>query len=356
MSAASGNSVLRAATIGAGRIADEHLRFLRGSRRAQLVGVCDLSPALAEFAARKFNARSAYTDYAKMLVDARPDVVHILTPAATHPRLVSDCLQAASHVIVEKPVAPTHEQFLSLWSLAQSQNRRLVEDHNYRFNLPVLAIEKLVADGRLGEVHDVEVRMALDLHAADGRYADTSLPHSSHALPCGVLHEFVTHLCYLALRFMPSVDRVAARWTKRRSDALLKYDELDAMIDGPAVHGRLRFSSAGGPDGFVLTVRGTRGWAAADLFQPHLRLIAPRGGRRVSGLFHLFTEGSQVLRAGAGGFWNKFMQRTAYEGLQTFLSRTYEALHRGDEPPVSFTDMDRVSRLIDALLDEANQI
>ena len=114
-------TTLRAATIGAGKISEEHLRFLSASPRARLVGVCDLSPAVADFAARKFNAQAAYTDYANMLADARADVVHILTPAATHPRLVSDCLNAVAHVIVEKPVAPTHGQFMELWNLAQSK-------------------------------------------------------------------------------------------------------------------------------------------------------------------------------------------------------------------------------------------
>ena len=85
--------------------------LLRGSPRARLVGVCDLSPAMADFAARRFNAQAAYTDYAKMLADARPDVVHVLTPAATHPRLVNDCLCGGAHVIVEKPVAPRMGNF-----------------------------------------------------------------------------------------------------------------------------------------------------------------------------------------------------------------------------------------------------
>jgi hypothetical protein len=71
---------------------------------------------------------------------------------------------------------------------------------------------------------------------------------------------------------------------------------------------------------------------------------------------HLIAEGWELLGAGINGMRNRVMQRSAYEGLQTFLSRTYDALCNGDEPPVSFADMDRVSRLIDALVDEANRI
>jgi hypothetical protein len=44
------------------------------------------------------------------------------------------------------------------------------------------------------------------------------------------------------------------------------------------------------------------------------------------------------------------MQHTPYEGLATFLDRTYAALRAGKEPPVTFADMDRASRLIDAMV------
>ncbi|HSV16535.1 MAG TPA: Gfo/Idh/MocA family oxidoreductase, partial [Tepidisphaeraceae bacterium] len=270
---------LRAAAIGTGKISAEHLRYLSGAGAragvSKLVGVCDLSPSMANFAAEEFGADGAFTDYAKMLADAKPDVVHILTPPHTHARLVADCLDRGAHVIVEKPVAPTHDEFLSLWERSQRTGRRLIEDHNYRFNEPILAIEKLLADGKLGDVREVEVRMALAVRDKGSRYMDQSLPHPSHRLPCGIIHEFITHLCYLALRFMPkdaAFDRVAAAWSKHGSDALFKFDDLDATVITGDVHARLRFTSHAAPDCFAVTVRGSKGYAETDLFQPHLRV------------------------------------------------------------------------------------
>ena len=106
-----------------------------------------------------------------------------------------------------------------------------------------------------------------------------------------------------------------------------------------------------------MTVRGSKGWAQTDLFQPHLRVVVPRpGGKQLSPLVNQFANGIELVRSSVRGFTNKVMQRTPYEGLGTFLSRTYDALQRGGEPPVTFDDMDRVSRLIDALLAGGNQI
>ena len=360
-----GTRPLRAAAIGTGKISEEHLKFLAGPGAARgvsrLVGVCDLSPSLATFAAKRFGADDAYTDYADMLARAKPDVVHILTPPHTHARLVGDCLAAGAHVVVEKPVAPTHAEFLSLWDASQKAGRRLVEDHNYRFNGPVMEIERLAKAGRLGTIYEVDVRMALAVRGEGSRYMDACLPHPSHKLPAGVIHEFISHLCYLSLRFLPDADqpwdRVGAAWSKHATDPLFRHDDLDALVIGGPVHARLRFTSHSGPDAFEVTVRGSKGWAQTDLFQPHLRLVVPRpGGKQLSPLVNQFANGVELARASVRGFRNKVMQRTPYEGLGTFLGKTYDALQAGTEPPVTFDDMDRVSRLIDALLAAENQI
>ena len=359
---------LRAAVVGTGKISEEHLKYLSGDPQVELVGVCDLSPSLARYAATKFGALDAYTDAATMLRVAKPDVVHVLTPPHTHVGIVTDALSHGAHVVCEKPIAPQRQQFLDLWKLAQAKGLRLVEDHNYRFNDPVLAIERLAAGGKLGAVCEVEVRMALQIRKA-GRYADTALPHPSHNLPAGVLHEFISHLCYLVQRFMPPAantaepERVAAAWSKHGTEPLFRWDDLDALViggrssDGPPVHGRIRFSSHTGPDTFSVTVRGDKGWAETDLFQPYLRVTIPRaGGQQLSSLVNHWVNGWGMMKAAVGGFRNKVMQHTPYEGLGTFLGRTYDALRTGREPPVTYADMDRASRLIDALLDERNRV
>src|SRR3954471_10856967 len=163
--------VLRAAVIGTGKISEEHLRYLGSDPGVVLAGVCDLSPSLAKYAAARFKAGAAFSDSGAMLREARPDVVHVLTPPHTHAALVTDALNAGAHVVVEKPVAPTNAQFRELWRLAEGRGRRIVEDHNYRFNEPVLAIERLVRAGELGDVREVDVRMALPIRKAGGRLA-----------------------------------------------------------------------------------------------------------------------------------------------------------------------------------------
>lgn len=356
---------LRAAVIGTGKISEEHLRFLAGHAKVELAGVCDLSPSLAKYAVERFRpTRGAppvpFTDSARMLDELRADVVHVLTPAHTHVKLVREALESGAHVVVEKPVAPTNAQFRELWSAAEGRGRRIVEDHNYRFNEPILRIEQLLNEGQIGEAREVDVRMCLNVRKPGGRYIDENLPHPSHNLPAGVIHEFITHLCYLALRFMPSnadFSRVGAAWTKHGEDKLFRHDDLDALVIAGNVHARIRFTSHTLPEAFTVTVRGTKGWAETDLFQPHLRVVIPRrGGEQLTPLVNHFVNGASLVRSSMVGFRNKVLQTTPYEGLQTFLRHTYGALADGTEPPVTYDDMDRASRLVDALVDEANRV
>ena len=345
------DSPLRVAVIGTGKISEEHLRCLTADRRVNLVGVCDLSPSLARYAAARFGASGSFIDYRDMFDRADPDVVHVLTPPHTHFRIIDDSLERGIHVIAEKPLAPTLGEFEYLWHKAESLGLRLIENHNYRFNRPIQAIERQVAAGLLGEIREVEIRFCLGIRNKGGRYADENLPHPSHQLPAGVLHEFLPHMVYLLLRFIPTWDSVRATWSNHGGGRLFAVDDLDALVIAGKAHGRLRFTCDQAPDCFSVTVRGTRGWMETDLFQPHVVRTVPRAlGPQLSPLVNQAVRGLRLTMASVKGLRNKIMQVTPYEGLATFLERNYTSLLSGDAAPVSYADMRDTAMLIDDLV------
>src|SRR5258707_588019 len=66
---------LRAALIGAGRIAAEHLACLREMPGVEIAAICDRSKILAEVAASRFGAGAWYNDHRRMLNEVQPHVV-----------------------------------------------------------------------------------------------------------------------------------------------------------------------------------------------------------------------------------------------------------------------------------------
>lgn len=359
----------RAAVVGSGAIAREHLSFLSGrspiqpstpvADRIRLVGVCDLSPVTARYGAEEYGAEGAFTDLDTMLEVAEPDVVHVLTPPETHQSIVSACLEAGAHVIGEKPLTPTYPELLELLEVAAANDRHLVESQNYRFNRPVMELAKIIDSGRLGAVREVEIRVVLPVTDAESRFADPNLPSPIHKMPGGVVHDVITHMVYLQYHLGRALDfdRIAAGWSNHSQHPLFKWDDLDAVMigrnaDGP-LHVRLRFDALAAPDTFAIHVRGTDGWAETDLFQPYVRVIRPRpGGKQLSPILNHLVGGWRLLKGGFGNVGRKVMQQTPYEGLHRMLDLTYTALAEGGPMPVSPDDMTETSRLVDLLVSD----
>jgi predicted dehydrogenase len=347
---------LRVGIIGAGGIASEHLRVLTGRSDVEVVGIADLSAATARWTAERWGIGAWCTRHSELLAE-QPDVVHVLTPPHTHPAVAGDVLEAGAHAIVEKPLAPTRGELAVLHGIAVTNERWLLEDQNYRWNDGVLWLRDLVDGGRLGEVRDVEVAIALPLRAG-GAFADRNLPSPAHRLPGGALHDFLPHLAYLGLAFAPGLDRaghLSAIWSNLGDDdGLWRADDLDAtLVDGP-VHLRLRVSAHTRPDRFEITVRGTEGDAAVDLFQPFERArIARSVGDQLTPLANQAANGAALLRQVGRNFGHKVTQHTPYHGMWRFLGLVYDRLHDGGDPPLSFEDLDASARLVDRLVETA---
>ena len=95
-----------------------------GAARVEVVGVCDLSRAMAESAAERFGVPRWSTDSPAMLEESRPDVVHVTTPPTSHYPLAMAALDAGAHVILEKPATVTFDQLDDLVGHARARGGR----------------------------------------------------------------------------------------------------------------------------------------------------------------------------------------------------------------------------------------
>ncbi len=356
---------LKAAVIGAGAISLQHLPFLQKSEWAELVGVCDLSPVSAEIAARKFGSSGHFTDVATMLEVAQPDIVHVLTPPQSHGALVSMALSAGAHVICEKPMSPTAEEADKLMAEAAAAGLHLIENHNYRFNDEVVALQRVIAEGRIGAVREVDIRLALGIRDEGSRFADTNVVNSIHGMPAGVLHDFITHLSYLMLDLagVRHFERVIAAMSNHGGGDLFTFDDLDALListndpesgpetDAVPVHGRMRFSCRTSPDLFSIVVRGEDGQAATDIFHPFLDVMVARpGGEQLTPIVNHLVNGTSLARSGMRNFGRKLLQHTPYHGLERFLDQTYAAIATDRQPPVTADHVLDAARLVDQIV------
>jgi predicted dehydrogenase len=340
---------LRVALIGAGQIARQHLSCLKTLPGVQIAAICDLSPAVAESTAERYELPAWFTNHATMLAEAKPDVVHVTTPPTSHFRLAMDALQAGAHVLVEKPATVTLAELEELVRYAGERGLMLTEDYNYVFNHGTREIARWVDNGALGAVVHVEVTMALNMFGPGG-FADPNARHPALTLAGGALADFLPHLASLAHRFIGAHRRAHAIWTKRRP-SILPYDEMHAVIEGTRATATLGFSSTAQPDAFWLRVFGERGQACTNLFETRLTLERLRDGPKpLQPLLNGLEEGKAIRRAAVSTLMRKFKPGPgAYDGMWHLVAATYDALTRGGALPVPAEHVLAVNRMVEAL-------
>lgn len=343
----------RAAVIGCGAISKEHLHVLGSHPRIELVGVCDRSPAASTWTASRY-ASTAFTDHRELLASARPDVVHVLTPPASHRSIAEDALVAGAHVIVEKPIASDAAELASMYAVAEAHDRLLVENHNYRFNDQMLAIAGLLADGTLGSIVQVDVLLALDI--AKSKLAAADGNPTAH-LAGGAVRDFLTHLTYLGVFLFGDepIGEVAARWRNTSGNAHIGADELDARIDvGSGGVARIRFDSRIAPECFRVWVRGTAGTVETDLYQPFVRVETRRGPKALSPVVNHAVNGLSLAASSVRILRDKVLQHSPYHGLWRFLDLFYASVLDGSAPPVTRDDVLRTNALVDRIVEIAS--
>jgi predicted dehydrogenase len=344
---------MKAALIGAGHIARQHLACLKELPGIEVVGVCDLSRAMAESAAERFGLAHWHTDSRAMLDALRPDVVHVTTPPTSHYPLAMAALDTGAHVILEKPATVTFDQLETLVTHARNKGKSLVEDYNYLYNGATRKILDLINSGDFGDVTHVEVFICLDILGEGSAFTDPNATHPCLSMSGGAIADFLTHLACLSHAFVGPHSMVSTSWSKR-SPGPLPSDELRALVVAERGTAMLAFSAHTRPDAFWLRVYGTKMQAAADLFETRLTLSRVRGGPKpLRPLFNGLDEAKAVRRSAYGTLWRKLDGGPgAYEGLWALLAGTYKALGSGQLPPITPQQVVEVNRLVADLVRE----
>src|SRR5262245_64197156 len=104
-----------------------------------VVAVHDVNVGAAKAFASFAGAR-AYESLDDLLHEARPDIVHVCTPAGTHFEPARRALLAGAHVYVEKPFVETRQEAERLLGLAQERGLRICAGHQLVWDPSFIAL------------------------------------------------------------------------------------------------------------------------------------------------------------------------------------------------------------------------
>lgn len=323
---------MRVGLIGCGRIARVHRAYLQGLPSVELIGVCDVDAAARAAFARECGLPE-FASVAELIERGRPDVAHVLTPPATHAPLALELLRGGVNVLVEKPMALSTAEADQVVAAARQARRWVSVDHNRWFDPVVQQAAAIVEGGCIGSVVGVEVFQGAEAGEADKHGEAT---HWSARLPGGLLNNLASHPLYLARRFAGPLRglRVLAQ---RDGDFL---EEVRLIASGDRALVGVTMSLRTQPFTNRLTVFGTA--ATLDVNLNNMTLIERRPRRLpklVGKVWPNVHEAVQLVTATARNAVAYATGRQRfYPGIGLHLAALYDAVRRGEEPPVSVAE------------------
>ncbi|MCA0457818.1 MAG: Gfo/Idh/MocA family oxidoreductase [Chloroflexi bacterium] len=142
----------RIAIVGAGGIVGAHIAAIAShADRVELVALVDIDQNRVEQICHENRIPNAYTSVSEMLERERPDLVHVITPSATHTSLSIQCLKAGAWVFCEKPLCGSLAEFDAITRAEAETGRYVSTVFQWRFGSAGKHLKKLIDTGALGK-------------------------------------------------------------------------------------------------------------------------------------------------------------------------------------------------------------
>jgi predicted dehydrogenase len=213
---------VRIGLIGAGGIADSHLRgYAAIPDRARVTAVADADPVALQKRLDETGA-TGYTDFLQLIEDPEIDAVDICLPHHLHRSAIVAAAEAGKHILCEKPLCLTSDEAADVRAAVEKAGVTLMCAHNQLFLPAVATAKELIDSGALGTVYEVRTtdsfyndfdpqNMGWRAHAATsggGEFIDTGyhptylMMHLSGGMPVQAFSMMSTH----RLSFMEGED------------------------------------------------------------------------------------------------------------------------------------------------------
>ena len=331
MSAGRIDKPVRVGFLGTGPISEFHARAVARVPGASLVILADVDENRARALASKWGVPKVGRTI-EDVVAADVDVVHILTPPATHADLAVAALAAGRHVYIEKPLATSASDCDRIEAASLQADRVVGVGHSLLRDPGVARALDMVAKGGIGEVV-----------AVDYVRSQPSPPHAGGPLPPYFrdggfpFRDSGVHGLYLVEALLGPIAEVSVTVDSRGRDPLVHCDEWQVVARCERGQARLHMSWAIRPWQSVVTIFGTSGIIRADLFGNTVTVRRARPlPEPATRLVNTGIESVQSLLQSAGAVVRVLRGKLRqFHGLQALVEEFYRDLAAGRKPGVS---------------------
>lgn len=354
--------MLKVALVGCGKIADSHAQQIQRLSGCSIVAACDREPMMASQFCERFNVPAQYSDLQSLLRESCPDVVHITTPPESHYPLAVECLEAGSHVYVEKPFTLHFHEAERLIALAEERGLKITAGHDDQFSHVARRLRKAVASGYLGE-RPVHMESNYCYELSNSGYSGAMLGDKKHwvrRLPGKLLHNIISHgIARIAEHLTNDSPNVIAYgfispFLKRLGEDEI-IDELRVIIsEESGTTAYFTFSSQMRPGLHSFSIYGRKNGLMLD--QDQEMMIKLRGKRHKSYAekflppANLARQGLSNLRTNLGLFLRNDFQMKS--GMHYLISSFYKSIEGSGPIPIPYVEILRTAKIMESIFEQ----
>jgi predicted dehydrogenase len=353
--------MLRIGIVGCGKVADQHVQAIHRIPDCEIAALCDREPLMAKQLGERCGLTVCFSDAREMLQSVRPDVVHITTPPQGHYSLAAECLNAGSHVYVEKPFTITAGEAEALVQLAEGRGLRATVGHNYQFTLEMLEMRRLVKKGLLGG-KPVHLESYWSYDSGDLRYAGAFLSNRTHwvrQLPGQLFQNIISHGIAKLVEFLDDelTQIIATADQSEQLRSLGAHDVLDEL--------RVLIRDKRGVTAFFCFSTQIRGLNQLRIYGPANSITADivTGSlvRNTSRSYKSYlTYFVPPLKTAREHFRNarvnmvNFLRRQLYQdfGMKELIERFYDSIRLKGPPPIPYREILLTARIMDEIFSQ----
>jgi nucleoside-diphosphate-sugar epimerase/predicted dehydrogenase len=334
------NRIRRVGITGAGLISGLHQGGLSRIPSATIVGVVDADTERAKARAADWGVPWFRTQ-AELLDAERPEVIHVLTPPASHADLCIEALEAGAHVYVEKPMAATESDCESMIETAARCDRRLCVGHSLVHDPLMRRALDAIRTGEVGEILHAAGVYAFDASRIPGYRSKTWYTR----LGGGFVEDLAAHPASLLARLLGQPRNTAG--VERRNFAG-DQSSVTAIVDSERGSGTFHVSLDARPEEVTLEIRTTKALLRIDFIAMVLDVQKSRNvPRKVAPVLRsLSTAGALVTQTAAAGARLAMGRLDTTKGLYSLIAAFYDALDANGPVPVPGEEGRDVVRMI----------
>jgi predicted dehydrogenase/nucleoside-diphosphate-sugar epimerase len=329
---------LRVAILGGGKMAQKHATAVRLQPNVKLVAVGDPYLDAAEIHTRFGSDVAAFRDPEELLAQARPDIVHIVTPPHTHHPLARTCLLGGASVYVEKPFALSAREAMEVLDLAESRGLKACAAHQVLFQ-------------RSGQLYQTHLPMIGELRHVESYFSfkpvrrrpDGGTPLSA----VDQLIDILPHPVYLLLSALESTPGARAELA---SVEVLPAGEVRAILRCGQTLATLVVTLQGRPIESYLRVVGTNGSVNVDFILGDIVKSFGPGASAPAVVVKPFSQSSQKFWGSFGGLMRlMFRRQKSYPGLGELLGMFYEHVRGTGAAPIPRQAIENTVRICEQI-------